>query len=90
MIESGALRDVKQMAVELHFPLRSKDKPDGWRDNDTNIQLSCLRQLYDAGFRIVMKDRNVFGGNVVKWPQFRHPLSVLYEVTILNMKYRNT
>ena len=84
MVESGALNDVKQMAIELHFPDLKADSDFQWRDEHTNIPLFALRKLYEAGFRLVMRERNtccpktVFG--------FKNKITLLYEVTLINTK----
>ena len=51
MIESGAIYKVKQLLVELHFD-----------SSGTNFTypLSVLSKLYDAGFMIFNRERNVF------------------------------
>lgn len=84
MIDSGAADDIKQMAVELHFPERAKDKPKNWRDEETNMHLFCLRRIYEAGYRLVMRDRNIY--NIRKLSQFKYPITLLYEVTLVKEK----
>ena len=73
MIQSGVLASVKQIAIEIHY--ESKKVP-------AKTELSVLRRLYEAGFRIVMRDRNVY--NVIKHPTYKYGLIKLYELTLLN------
>ena len=73
MIQSGVLASVKQIAIEIHY--ESGKVP-------AKTQLSVLRRLYEAGFRIVMRDRNVY--NVIKHSAYKYGLIKLYELTLLN------
>ena len=85
MIESGALDDVKQIAIELHFPFLRQIEDIKWRTEDTNMPLYALRKLYQAGFRIVMRERNICRHCVQQMPHFKYPLTHLYEVTLINI-----
>ena len=85
MAESGILNQVKQIAVELHFPLRGLVKPKGWRDQATNIPLLALRRLYEVGFRIVMRDRNIYALRKLK--QFKYNVTLYYEITLVNLNF---
>lgn len=85
MISSGALDNVKQIAVEIHFPNRVIKDDLEWRDMMTNIPLSSLRLLYEAGFRICMRDRNTY--TIRTLPYFKYPLTLLYEITLIQLKY---
>ena len=87
MIESGALDDVKQIAIELHFPYRRQIEDIKWRTEDTNLPLYALRKLYQTGFRIVMRERNLCKSCVHQMPHFKYPLTLLYEITLINMKF---
>ncbi|KAK3607177.1 hypothetical protein CHS0354_007092 [Potamilus streckersoni] len=46
MVSSGTLRSVNQMQIELH-------------GNGTEHDLKVLRMLYEDGFRLFMRDRNL-------------------------------
>lgn len=85
MAESGILSEVKQIAIELHFPLRGLMKPEGWRSKATNVPLLALRRLYEVGFRIVMRDRNIYVLRKLK--QFKYDVTLCYEITLVNIKY---
>ena len=78
MAESGILNEVKQIAIELHFPLGAPQE---------NTMLLALRKLYEVGFRIVMRDRNIYV--LKKLEQFKYPVTLLYEITLINLKYMN-
>ena len=71
MLESGVIHSVKQIAIELHF---GNDK----------TQLAILRRLYEAGFRIVMRDRNIL--NLYVHPAYKQKITNLYELTLLRWK----
>ena len=81
MVESGALDDVKQLAIELHFPLLKANKNIQWRGKHTNMPLFALRKLYEAGFRLVMRERNTCCPKEVLG--FKNKISLLYEVTLI-------
>ena len=85
MTESGALDDVKQIAIELHFPFRKEIEDIKWRTEDTNMPLYALRKLYQAGFRIVMRERNLCRHCVKRMPYLKYPLLYVYEVTLINL-----
>ena len=53
MIHAGDLDDVRQVSMETHF---------GYGGVKEHFQLSALRQLYDTGFRIFMRERNILAG----------------------------
>ncbi|XP_052244609.1 probable methyltransferase-like protein 24 [Dreissena polymorpha] len=71
MIPAGDLDDVRQFAVETHF---MHGKIPG------NLQLSALRQLYDRGFRIFMRDRNIIAG-------IEGSMTKLNEISLINVLY---
>lgn len=83
MVESGALHGVKQLAVEFHYPWRAQNKPNNWRDEHSNIPLSCLRTIYEAGYRIVMRDRVYV---IRKLPEFKYPFILQWELTLIKGK----
>ena len=86
MVLSEVLSNVKQIAMEIHYPMRLRKNDKSWRDDRTNIPLTTLRLLYEAGFRICMRDRNIW--NIKKdIPFIKHPQTLLYEVTLVNLKY---
>ena len=86
MVQSGVLRHVKQIAMEFHFPMRLNSIDNKWRDGRTNIPLTTLRLLFEAGFRICMRDRNI---KMIRQdiPFIKHPQTLLYDVTLVNLKY---
>ena len=84
MIKSGALDDVRQIAIETHFSRTGYSRPVLWGNVPANKQLSVLRQLYEEGFRIVMRERNLW--SLQKWPPFKYPLTNVYEITLLRSR----
>ncbi|WAR31086.1 hypothetical protein MAR_033628, partial [Mya arenaria] len=58
MISSGALDDVKQISMETHYIKRGKQL---WGSHPIPAadELYALRLLYDKGFRIFMRERNL-------------------------------
>ena len=74
MIASGVLKRVKQICVELHFSGRERE-------------LDVLRQLYDAGFRIFMRDRNLVGIRNINGIGKMTPLM---EISLVNEEYSST
>ena len=72
MVESGSLRNVKQMCIEFHF-----DK--GNNAVKMVSQLRVLRTLYEHGFHIFMRDRNPVAIINHKTP--------LNELSMINMKW---
>ena len=81
MIKSGALDDVKQIPIEIHFSRMAGRPSVFWGDVHPKDQLSALRQLYEAGFRIFMRERNLYGKKI--WPPFKYPLTNTLEVCFL-------
>ena len=81
MLKSGALDDVKQIAIETHFSQTGYGKKTYWGNVRPNISLRALRQLFEAGFRIVMRERNLWG--LQKWPPFKYPITNVYEITLI-------
>ncbi|KAH3723873.1 hypothetical protein DPMN_049669 [Dreissena polymorpha] len=71
MIPAGDLDDVRQFAVETHFMHGAIPG---------NLQLSALRQLYDRGFRIFMRDRNIIAG-------IEGSMTKLNENSLINVLY---
>lgn len=57
MISSGALDDVRQISMETHFISTKRANNRG--GVPLHKQLSALRQLYDFGYRIFMRERNL-------------------------------
>ena len=51
MIATGVLKHVKQLCIEIHFG--------PWGDVDDRNKLKGLRLLYEAGFRIFMREHNL-------------------------------
>ena len=60
MIDTGDIYRVKQLQVELHFPIRGQN---------FTYQIEVLKKLYDSGFKVFNRERNVFCS----------PCNVLYE-----------
>ena len=81
MLKSGVLDQVKQLSIEIHFSRRGYGKPDFWGNVHSSKQLSQLRQLYEAGFRIVMRERNLW--SLQKWLPFKYLLTNVNEITLL-------
>ena len=73
MLQSGVLDSVNQIAIEIHY--KHGKVP-------AKTQLSILRRLYEAGFRIVMRDRNI--AQVKSHPAYKYGLIILYELTLVN------
>jgi len=55
MFQSGVLRKVRQISMETHFDF-NMDLNSIWRKVHL---LQCLIQLYEAGFRIFMREHNI-------------------------------
>ncbi|KAH3710621.1 probable methyltransferase-like protein 24 [Dreissena polymorpha] len=81
MLKTGALKDVKQIAMETHFLDKGNFPEEG------NAQLSALRDLYNAGFRIFMRDRNIVGSKNLKgdWS-----MTDLNEISLINTRIVKT
>lgn len=86
MMKSGTLADVKQIALETHFSRRLKQPGQPfWGNVPSDKQLACLRMLYEVGFRIFMRERNLYG--LTKWPPFKNMLTNVYEISLLNLQH---
>ncbi|KAL4219249.1 hypothetical protein ACF0H5_021831 [Mactra antiquata] len=82
MISSGALDDIRQISMETHFGYKAVNKVGGyWGDIHPVKQVSALRQLYDFGYRTVMRERNMY--SLGKWPGFRKQETNVYELTFI-------
>ena len=86
MVKSGTLANVKQIAIETHFSRHSgKSGQPFWGNIPSDRQLACLRMLFEAGFRIIMRERNLY--SLQKWPQFKDMLTNVYEISLLNQQH---
>ncbi|XP_052788589.1 probable methyltransferase-like protein 24 [Mya arenaria] len=82
MVSSGALYDVKQISIETHY---NTVKPGGqlWGSHPIPAadQLYCLRLLYDKGFRIFMRERNLH--SKMRWPGFNNSITIVNEISLI-------
>ncbi|XP_052251404.1 uncharacterized protein LOC127858369 isoform X6 [Dreissena polymorpha] len=83
MIASGALDDVKQISMETHFLSERPSSPKNWGSIPLpgHLQLSALRQLYDAGYRIFMRERNMWSHQ--QWPSIRGFITNVNEISLI-------
>lgn len=82
MITSGALNDIRQISMEIHFgPHKPADTNNNWGGVSRADQLSCLRQLYDQGYRIFMRERNLWSH--FQWPGVQGMSTNVNEITII-------
>ncbi|XP_052809233.1 uncharacterized protein LOC128237688 [Mya arenaria] len=79
MVSSGALNDVKQISMETHYMPGGK----GNHSLSAAEQLYFLRQLYDNGFRIYMRERNLCCTKL--WPGFNHNISTVNEISLIKL-----
>ena len=82
MHRSGVLNQVKQLSIETHFSMIRYGQPTYWGHVHPSKQLSQLRQLYEAGFRIIMRERNL--RSLQRWLPFKYPLTNVNEITLLH------
>lgn len=89
MVKSGTLASVKQIALETHFS-RKKNKPEQpfWGNIPSDRQLASLRMLFEVGFRIFMRERNLYG--LTKLPPFKNMLTNVYEISLVNLQLYGT
>ena len=82
MHKSGVLNQVKQLSIETHFSMIGLGNKTYWGHVHPSKQLSQLRQLYEAGFRIIMRERNLW--SLQKWLPFKYLLTNVNEITLLH------
>ena len=82
MVTSGALDNVKQIAIEIHFSKQRYGQQETWGQVPAYKQLSQLRQLYEAGFRIVMRERNLYSAHT--WVSYKHEITTVNEITLIH------
>ncbi|WAR31084.1 hypothetical protein MAR_033626, partial [Mya arenaria] len=82
MISSGALDDVKQISMETHFISKT---PGGqlWGSHPIPPadELYTLRLLYDEGFRICMRERNLY--SKMTWPGFNNSITNVNKLSLI-------
>lgn len=83
MISSGALDDVKQISMETHFLSKRPFSPKNWGSFPLpgHLQLSALKQLNDAGYRIFMRERNL--GSHQQWPSLKGYITNVNEISLV-------
>lgn len=87
MVPAGSLRNVKQIAMETHFLSKHPHLSEMFGNDQIpgNMQLSALRQLYEAGFRIFMRERNLVLHQ--KWPGLTRPITNLNEISLIQENF---
>ncbi|XP_052790685.1 probable methyltransferase-like protein 24 [Mya arenaria] len=82
MVSSGALDDVKQISMETHY---ISDRPGGklWGSHPLPAadELYSFRLLYDKGFRIFMRERNMWSHFV--WPGLNRFITNVNEISLI-------
>jgi len=82
MITSGALDDVKQISMETHFiSQRPNSQPWGNNPPPPAEALYTFRQLYDLGFRIFMRERNMWSHQT--WPGLNGFITNVNEISLI-------
>ena len=84
MISSGALDDVKQISMETHFSRERPNVPKYWGSTRPDLHLRSLRQLYEFGFRIFIRERNLWSH--FKWPTFNDYITNVNEISLIKPK----
>lgn len=74
MIQSGVLKKVKQICVEIHFV------------NDMARQLTILRRLYEQGFHIFMHEHNLF--SVAHSKDLKQSITFVNEISLINVNWK--
>ena len=82
MISTGALDNVKQIAMEIHYGRLKTNAAAVWGGvvNDA-LPLSGLRQLYEQGYKICMRERNLW--SFAQWPGVEGFSTNVNEITII-------
>ncbi|XP_060580846.1 probable methyltransferase-like protein 24 [Ruditapes philippinarum] len=94
IIQSGALKNVKQLCLEVHFGFSYKHVVHGksitlrftsntWGNVTMAYQLKVFSQLYKAGFRIFMYDALDWGSRHIKGKT----IHTLNELSLINLKF---
>ncbi|XP_045165893.2 probable methyltransferase-like protein 24 [Mercenaria mercenaria] len=86
IFQSGVLKYVKQICIEIHFGKTSTNHLyyTNWGDVSSKNQLKVLRNLYEQGFRIFMHEHNLFAQM-----RFRQPYSTITtvnEISLINIR----
>ncbi|KAH3796755.1 hypothetical protein DPMN_150326 [Dreissena polymorpha] len=81
MIATRSLDDIQQIAMETHFyaPGIGSENVPGRR------QLPVLRELYDAGFRIFMRDRNLVSARRIDEKVNKKYVTALNEISLIKV-----
>lgn len=74
MIQSGVLKDVKQICVEIHL------------GRDMARKLTILRQLYEQGFHIFMHEHNLFSVTPSKY--LKRAITLANEISLINVNWK--
>ncbi|WAR31087.1 hypothetical protein MAR_033629 [Mya arenaria] len=80
MISSGALDDVKQISMETHY-IQLGGQLWGSHPIPEADELYTLRLLYDKGFRIFMRERNL--SSMMMWPGFNNSITSVNEISLI-------
>jgi hypothetical protein len=94
VIQSGALKNVKQLCLEVHFGFSYKHVVHGkritlrftsntWGNVTMAYQLKVFSQLYKAGFRIFKYDAFDWGSRYIKGKT----IHTLNELSLINLKF---
>ena len=82
MVTSGALDDVKQISMETHY---ISQRPGGqlWGSHPLPAadELYSFKILYDNGFRIFMRERNMWSHFI--WPGINRFITNVNEISLI-------
>ena len=87
MIEKGAHKRVKQLLIEVHAGRMGPRMEKGfWGGVSLAGQLRVLRLLYDSGFRIFMREHNLYSVSTLNMPPHSQ-ITIVNEISLINVDF---
>ncbi|KAL3869042.1 hypothetical protein ACJMK2_041785 [Sinanodonta woodiana] len=79
MARSGELKHVRQICVELH----------SWAKETINEQITAMRTLYEHGFRIFMRERNLYHECLFTSGEIPRKKTQCMEMSLVNIHWKS-
>jgi len=88
MFKTGTLQRAKQLSIEVHYGPMNPGMPN-WGGVSSRDQLKVLRGLYNEGFRIFMRERNLYSLGPFE-SDYNNQYTNVNELSLVNLKYKKS